>query len=329
MSRILLIPLAALVLATACSDGDKAPDGDRTRVPAATERAGAGGDLPSREEDLRRTVAAAFDAFAGGEIDAFYGHFSEGFQERCPKDDFRKIMALAVAFMGDALDEASIEVTDVRYEGERAFVEATVEAPGLEEGLLEGEGEDEFLDFWVLEDGEWKSDTDDEKPCGLDTALGGGDEDRTPVTGPGSSRSQPLPKGDEGRIGDLAARVVSVDLDATEAVVSRSDFADPPRAGYRFVLVRVAARHAGSGEETIDVGTSNFKITGSRNVLYDTFDNDSSCGFVEGEISGELFAGGVAEGDVCFQVREDETDLLLVIEPFFSFDEERLFLALE
>ena len=96
------------------------------------------------------------------------------------------------------------------------------------------------------------------------------------------------------------------------------------------MLITVRVRHAGEGAETLQVSSGDFKITGSRNVLYDNFSDEHSCGFIDDDLSGELFAGGEIEGSVCFQLAEDESDLILVVDPFFSFeDSDRRFIALE
>ena len=90
----------------------------------------------------------------------------------------------------------------------------------------------------------------------------------------------------------------------------------------------LAACAAPGPEEKAPPGSAGH--SGSRNVLYDTFDEASSCGFLDDEISGEMFPGGELEGWVCFQAPADEADLILVVEPFFSFDDgDRRYIALE
>jgi hypothetical protein len=92
----------------------------------------------------------------------------------------------------------------------------------------------------------------------------------------------------------------------------------------------VRAEHIGDGEETISVSGSDYKLTGSSNVVYDTFEQETSCGFFTGEISGEMFPGGSVEGDVCFQVPEAESALILIVQPFFSFEDgDRRFIRLQ
>jgi hypothetical protein len=144
------------------------------------------------------------------------------------------------------------------------------------------------------------------------------------------SRAEAVDLGETVETSDLAVTVVDVNLDAAAQVIGDDEFASTPEAGNRFVLATVRVEHVGAGEESIDVSSSDFKVTGSGNVVYDGFADDSSCGFIDGEVDGELFAGGETEGFVCFQVPSDETDLILIVQPFFSFeDEDRRYLRLE
>ena len=95
--------------------------------------------------------------------------------------------------------------------------------------------------------------------------------------------------------------------------------------------MRVRIRNAGSGEDTLDASEGDFGMTGSANVLYEPYDDKSSCGFLtQDRLQAKLFPGGSAEGNVCFQVPSDEQDLLLVVSPFISFKgSDRRYLALQ
>lgn len=327
MRRLLAAGLILpLLLLAACGDdgGDAEPTapGDGTRAATRESRPSGG-----REEQLRDDIDGALTAvFATGAADA-YGYASAGFKEKCPLEDFAGAVGLVRLFLGE-LDEdrVDIEVTDVRFEDDRAY--ATVRV--LIDGEELNEADEGVGDYWVYEDGGWKFATDDDEPCANFSSSSDDDDDATPASGPGSSRSEPAPLGSAVTIGDMRITVVSADLNADLAAVS--EFEPTPVAGRRAVLVRVRVEHTGeaSSDETVDVSESMFSLTGSGNVVYDGFSEDESCGFLADGIDAELFAGGSAEGDVCFQVPEDETGLLLIVEPAFSFaDGDRRFLALE
>jgi hypothetical protein len=302
-----------------------------TSLTVAACRSSGGGDPDGREDELRETVPAAYTAiFAGGAVEA-YGYASSDFKEKCSLEDFTGVIAFVKVFLGDLEeDDIEVEVTDVRFEDDRAYVTATGSIQG--EDFSPDEDDDEFSDYWVYEDGEWKWGTDDEDPCDSNFTTDGDDEDEeTPVTGPGSSRDEALPLGESIDVESIRYTVIEADLDAAAQLETLSDFPSTPEPGRRVVLARVRAEHIGEeSDDSIEVYESDFSITGSNNVLYSSFDEGVSCGFVEDTLSGEMFAGGELEGYVCFQVPEDETELLLVIEPSLSFDNEgRRFLALE
>jgi hypothetical protein len=287
-------------------------------------------DAPAdREQELRDAIDAAFTAFQDGDVEEFYAFFSEEFHERCDEDDFRDIMAVVRVFIS-SLDDVELRVEDIEFEGDdHATANIFIDGDGGD-GFSASDDDDGFLDTWTREDGEWKTDIDDPEPCDLSVDTGEDDDEDTPVvSGPGTSREEAVEIGETVMAGDLEVTVTGANLDAEEEVLAISEFSDPPRAGQRYVLARVRVRHAGEGPETISVSSSDFKITGSANILYDGF-GDSSCGFFDGQIDGEMFPGGEIEGTVCFQIPVGEGGLILVAQPFVSFDDEdRRFIALE
>ena len=106
-----------------------------------------------------------------------------------------------------------------------------------------------------------------------------------------------------------------------------NQFNDPPPAGFRDVIVRLRAQNVGGSAATeTGVSDSDFKFVGSLGVLYSTF--QQSCGVIPDELDADLFLGGIAEGNVCIQIPVEESDLIMVYEQFFSFDDDdRLWLA--
>jgi len=152
-----------------------------------------------------------------------------------------------------------------------------------------------------------------------------------PFTGPGSSRGNPATLGTSVRTpDDREVRVASVDLDAWPIVEAESQFNDPPATGKRMALVTVSVTYSGTGDETVFVSSNEFSLTGSRSVVYNSFDDGVYCGSIPSELNGELFSGGTLEGNVCFQYPEDEMNLILIVEPAFSFESsDRRYLALD
>ena len=56
---------------------------------------------------------------------------------------------------------------------------------------------------------------------------------------------------------------------------------------------------------------------------------DDACGVVPDELGAELFPGGGTEGNLCFQVGENEGGFVLTHEPLWSLSSERRYLRLE
>ena len=52
-----------------------------------------------------------------------------------------------------------------------------------------------------------------------------------------------------------------------------------------------------------------YSLIGDNRVVYTTFEN--SCGIIPDELNAELFAGGRAEGNICFQIPVAERELVL------------------
>lgn len=315
MPRILLavVTLIALTLA-ACTGGGGDSD-----------------DPTEREDDLRETAPAAFRAIFSGDAPEAYSYFTSDFKEQCSLADFTAVIAIASVFFGD-IDEDDVEVAvkDVRFEDEKAYVTM--------EGTINGEdldlsSEDAGAEYWILEDGKWKFGMTDDGGCEGDLSSGDDDDDteETPATGPGSSRSEPAAIGDSVEVSDLRITLLEVDTNAAAQLDELTEFEQTPVPGRRVVLARIKVEHIGDADtdETIQVFESDFEVTGSSNVVYDGFEEGSSCGFYEDTISGEMFAGGSIEGYFCIQVPEDETGLLLIADPGFGFDDNRRFFSLE
>jgi hypothetical protein len=324
LATVILLSLATVV--AACGGGGGGAKG--TATPAITTGRA---ELQKHEAELHAAAKDAISAFLAGDSDGFYASFSSDFQARCPKKDFDKIIALASVFLGDlSKRDASIDVTDVSFEEDRATAKVSVD---LGDAASMGDSEGDLSDFWVLEDGEWKADTEEAKPCDLGNGIFGDvtpEADETPATGPGASRAEAVALGEPVVTRDLQVTVLDVDLDAAARLATSDSLSATPSPGMRYVLIRVRAENVGSGEGTTSVSSLNFKLTGTRNVLYDGFDEKSSCGFLDDEIRNELFAGGMTEGYVCFQAPSDETGLILAVSPSLSFaDSDRRYLALE
>ena len=114
--------------------------------------------------------------------------------------------------------------------------------------------------------------------------------------------------------------------DATNLVLETNQFNDPPKPGNRFYMVTVAVSYV-SGSDSLNVTEADYSLIGDKKVVYAPF--EESCGVIPDELAAELFPGGQAEGNVCFQIEADDGNFVLIYEPFLSFEGERRFLGLE
>lgn len=147
-------------------------------------------------------------------------------------------------------------------------------------------------------------------------------------TGTGLERTSPLGIGRIGQVGDYEVNVLSVTPDATDIVMAENQFNEPPAAGNQFSLARVAVTYVGSATGTPGVDL-NFQSVGERSTSYTTFNN--TCGVYSDDSYSiaELFEGGSAEFNVCWQIDSvDQDSLVMYVEPLFSFDAEPVWFSL-
>ena len=70
-----------------------------------------------------------------------------------------------------------------------------------------------------------------------------------------------------------------------------------------------------------DIAQRDFRLVGSSAIIFSSF--EQSCGVIPDDLDAELFLGGMVEGNVCFEIPESETDLILFYDPFFGSAERR------
>ncbi|HEX3090669.1 MAG TPA: hypothetical protein VHQ23_18590, partial [Ilumatobacteraceae bacterium] len=122
-------------------------------------------------------------------------------------------------------------------------------------------------------------------------------------------RSNPVAVGEIADIGDgWRLQILNVNADAAAVISAENQFNDPPPAGSTFTLVTVALGYFGledpktTFETTISaVGASNVELVGS-------------CGVVPQELSnfGDVFSGGVVQGNICFVTTPEDAASLQV-----------------
>lgn len=141
------------------------------------------------------------------------------------------------------------------------------------------------------------------------------------LAGAGLSRDSPVPAG-QSYVVPEGWEVMVVDFipDATEAVLQENPNNDPPAPGKKFAIVtlrgtNISAEGPAPGDPADFDPTFVFRLVGSLNVQYSTFEND--CGVYPGSFvfrNTVAFPEGTVEGNICFEVGETETDFVLFTE---------------
>lgn len=144
------------------------------------------------------------------------------------------------------------------------------------------------------------------------------------------SRENPYAVGDTISLTDWDITVNSVNPDAAEEVMAENQFNEPPAEGRQFVLVNLDATYTGDDASNfwVDITT---KVLGSEGNTFGG-EMDDSCGTIPGDLfnAGEQFPGSTETGNVCVSVPAEQLDgALLLVEETFSFEDSRVFVALD
>ena len=149
------------------------------------------------------------------------------------------------------------------------------------------------------------------------------------ASGPVGSFTNPVPLGDSADVGGgWSLRVINVIPDATEQVMAENQFNEPPAEGRQFFLITVSLTN-GSDTPASPLTVVGFSAVGVSAVAYQPFED--SCGVIPNELSiAEVFPGGTTEGNICFSVRSDDVDsLILYTDSYITFDrDDRVYFSL-
>ena len=155
-----------------------------------------------------------------------------------------------------------------------------------------------------------------------------------PLAPPGFTLDDPLPAGGilPGSDG-TEIRVLGIIPDARRQVAEGNSFNDPPEEGMRFYMIRLEVIYPEAASGSVNVAAWDFSLIGDNRVVYSGPLTSISCGVIPdplGSIYGEgyeIFAGGHVEGNICFEIPEDEDGLILIHAPGYGIQPRR-FLSL-
>ncbi|MGC4108253.1 MAG: VWA domain-containing protein [Thermomicrobiales bacterium] len=126
-----------------------------------------------------------------------------------------------------------------------------------------------------------------------------------------SSRTQPIPVGGAGQVGNYSITVLDVTRDATEQVMATNPYNELTSPDNQMFLARVRIKYIGSGSGT-PLSDLQFNSVGTLGVSYTLWGNQ--CGVYDESVLmvSELFADGEVEANVCWQIDSTDAESLLM-----------------
>jgi hypothetical protein len=144
----------------------------------------------------------------------------------------------------------------------------------------------------------------------------------------GLKRSAPAPFGEAVITEDWEITIVDVLRGevAFQMIQEANQFNDPPADGMEYLLVKVHVKYIGVTDSAQTMDSSSFKSTGSASTVYDV----PSVVKPEPSLDVALYPGGEYDGWVALTVATDETDVILVFQPWIDWDDtNKRFMSLE
>ena len=124
----------------------------------------------------------------------------------------------------------------------------------------------------------------------------------------GRKRTEPLPRGYSITHDDFKVTILDVSYSTDEGGVLASLEDD-----HVWAIVKLRLESVGDPNKSYRYNTSNFRMVGDMSTIYDDWIStpDDDIG------AGEVFGGGVVEGNIIRQVHKDDTNLVLIFSPSF------------
>lgn len=124
----------------------------------------------------------------------------------------------------------------------------------------------------------------------------------------GRKRTEPLPRGYSITHDDFKVTILDVSYSTSGGGVFSS-----LEENHVWAIVKLRLESVGDPNKSYRYNTSNFRMVGDMSTIYDdwisTPDDDMG--------AGEVFGGGVVEGNIIRQVHKDDTNLVLIFSPSF------------
>jgi hypothetical protein len=147
----------------------------------------------------------------------------------------------------------------------------------------------------------------------------------TTVPAAAGTVDDPIPAGAWGRVGAVDVVVLANETDATDLVLAENEFNVAPEPGNRFVMWRVAVANAGE-QATPLLAAVSFAVAGPSTAVYNT---SANCGVVPDQLDEfrDVFPGGTVEGNLCWEVSDEDAENLVLLVDEFAFSSDRMVFA--
>jgi len=137
----------------------------------------------------------------------------------------------------------------------------------------------------------------------------------------GYSRSNPFPYGEVGSAPNWDIQILDTTRgeEAWNLIKAENSFNDPPHEGMEYILVMIKATSTHEENEEHSISSWDFKLTGSNLVAYDS----ASVLAPSPELDAEVFPGGEAEGWIVFEIRQEEDQLIIILDELSNWEDDR------
>ena len=105
--------------------------------------------------------------------------------------------------------------------------------------------------------------------------------------------------------------ILNVDDDAWPLIEAQNQNNDPPLDGMKMILITAGvSTNSEINDGAIKVTASEFELIGDKKQVYKTF--KPSCGVIPNRLDGVVSRGNSMDGNICFQIPVDESNLQLI-----------------
>lgn len=127
--------------------------------------------------------------------------------------------------------------------------------------------------------------------------------------------SQATPAPDQLTWNGLYIKIVDIHSNAWPLIQAQNQFNDPPQAGRRMMMMTLQVTNV-ANDEIVQIEESDFELIGTEKVTYDTYSEETRCGVVPDVLDSVLPLGQSINGNICFQVPDQEGGFQLIYDEY-------------